>query len=255
MSIDRQQLRRSISDMYGDVARYPRGDFHFCTGRSLMELLGYSPALLDQVPTGALQSFAGVGHHLELAPIQRGELVLDLGSGTGSDVFCASLAAGPAGRAVGLEMTAAMLQKASENQAASGLSNVEFVKGYVEEPPFEPESFDCVMSNGVVNLTPDKGCVFAAVRRLLKPGGRFMFSDIVTGVDLPASVRENCELWAECIGGALEQTRYLKLIEHAGLSIDRVHRNERYEFKGQSTREAAQKFQVRSLSILAYRRP
>ena len=101
MSIDRDQLRGYISDMYSDVARFPRGDFHFYIGRPLMERLGYAKDVLDRVPPGALESFAGVGHHLDLAPIQSGERVLDLGSGAGSDVFCAAVQAGPDGRAVG----------------------------------------------------------------------------------------------------------------------------------------------------------
>ena len=151
-------------------------------------------------------------------------------------------------------MTAPMLDKARKNLAASEFSNVEFVEGYIEALPFEAESFDCVMSNGVINLTPDKAAVFAEVKRVLKPGGRLMFSDIVTGVELPASVRENCELWAECIGGALEQTDYLRLIDEAGLPIERVRSNETYDFAGDSTRGAASKFQVKSLAILAYRR-
>jgi arsenite methyltransferase len=254
MSIDREELRGHISNMYSDVARFPRGDFHFYIGRPLMEQLGYAKDVLDRVPAGALESFAGVGHHLDLAPIQSGERVLDLGSGAGSDVFCAAVLAGPNGRAVGLDMTAAMLDKARKNLDAFEFSNVEFVEGYIEALPFDAGSFDCVMSNGVINLTPDKAAVFAEVRRVLKPGGRFMFSDIVTGVELPASVRENCELWAECIGGALEQTHYLRMIDEAGLPIERVRRNEKYEFAGNSTRGAASKFQVRSVAILAHRK-
>jgi ubiquinone/menaquinone biosynthesis C-methylase UbiE len=253
VSIDREQLRGFVSDLYGDVARFPRGDFHFPTGRPLMERLGYDPSVLDEVPDSALESFAGVGHHFDLAPIRAGERVLDLGSGAGSDAFCAALAAGEQGEVTGLDMTDAMLEKSRASLPNFRLASVRFERGFVESPPFEDGSFDVVVSNGVINLTVDKPSVFAAIHRLLSPGGRLMFSDIVTGLELPESVRENCELWAECIGGAIEQTRYLRMIENAGLRIETVKRNERYEFSQESTRTAAQKFQVRSISVLAHR--
>jgi arsenite methyltransferase len=254
MSIDIDQLRGFISALYGDVARYPRGDFHFPTGRPLMELLGYTPSVLDQVPPRALESFAGVGHHFDLAPIRAGERVLDLGSGAGSDAFYAALAAGPSGSVVGLDMTEAMLEKARQNLGVFSLSNVSFELGHIESPSFDERTFDVIISNGVLNLTPDKASVFAEVRRLLLPGGRLLISDIVTGIELPDSVRENCELWAECIGGALEKSSYLRLIEAAGLSIQAVKNNERYQFQQDSTKNAAKKFQVQSISLLAYRK-
>ena len=255
MSIDRDQLRQFISDLYSDVARFPRGDFHFPTGRALMERLGYEPAALDRVPSGALESFAGVGYHFDLAPITPGERVLDLGSGAGSDVFVAALGAGDAGRVTGLEMTDIMLDKARANSQKFEGAGVSFERGYLESPPFGDASFDVIISNGVINLTPEKPAVFAHIRRMLAPGGRLMFSDIVTGVDLPKSVRDNCELWAECIGGAMEQSAYLRMIEDAGLKIETVKRNDQYAFTQESTKSAANKFQVRSIGVLAYRNP
>jgi SAM-dependent methyltransferase len=218
-----------------------------------MERLGYLPSVLDDVPTSALESFAGVGYHFDLEPIRAGERVLDLGSGAGSDVFYAALAAGEQGRVTGLDMTDSMLEKSRTSAQKFRLTNVSLERGYVESPPFDDGAFDVVISNGVINLTVDKPSVFAAIHRLLATGGRLMFSDIVTGVELPQSVRENCELWAECIGGAIEQSRYLRTIEDAGLKIETVKYNERYEFSQDSTRSAAQKFQVRSISVLAHR--
>lgn len=252
MSIDLGQLRQYISALYSDVAKYPRGDFHFPTGRPIMETLGYDAALLDQIPKTSLESFAGVGHHFGLAPLRPGEVVLDLGSGSGSDLFYAALQVAPGGRAVGIDMTDEMLEKGKKSVAATGLSHVEFVKGFIEALPFADDQFDAVISNGVINLTPAKPEVFAGIKRVLKPAGRLMFSDIVTGVELPESVRENCELWAECIGGAEEQQRYLRQIEDAGLRVETVCNNA-YEFSEGSTLNAAKKFQVRSVSILAYR--
>ena len=251
MEIDLDELRRYISDMYTDLALLPRGEFHFPTGRPLLERLGYAKALLDQIPSGAMESFAGVGHHFELDPLGEGERVLDLGSGAGTDAFFAALSVGPTGQVIGLDMTPAMLAKATGNLEASSLSNLSFQEGYAETIPFEDASFDVVISNGVINLCPVKSQVFSEIRRVLVPGGRLMFSDIVTGVELPDSVRENCALWAECIGGAQEANRYLEMIADAGLTVEKHCPNSSYQFTQDSTLSAAQNFAVHSLSILA----
>ncbi len=253
MSINVHELRGYISAMYSDVARFPRGEFHFPTGRPIMERLGYQQQFLDRLPPKAMESFAGVGHHFGMAPLQSGEHVLDLGSGSGSDVFHAALQVGSGGRAVGIDMTDQMLSKARKLAESFEIENVEFVEGHIEELPFDDASFDCVISNGVVNLAVDKSVIFEGVKRILKPGGRMMFSDIVTGVELPTSVRENCELWAECIGGACEQQDYLRILTDAGLRLETCRINDEYKFTQQSTISAADKFQVRSVSILAYK--
>lgn len=253
MNIDLQELRGYIADMYTDVATLPRGKFHFPTGRPLLELLGYSPELLDKIPIGATESFAGVGYHFDLEPLREGERVLDLGSGAGTDVFFAALQVGAKGRVTGIDMTEAMLDKALRNLEVSLLANVSFQKGYAESLPLDDESFDVVISNGVINLSPVKDTVFSEIHRVLVPGGRLMFSDIVTGVELPDSVRDNCALWAECIGGAQESQRYLRLIERAGFKIEKTSPNDSYAFTRGSTQNAAQKFRVRSISILARR--
>jgi len=253
MDIDLQELRGYIADMYTDVATLPRGNFHFPTGRPLLEMLGYSPDLLDKVPLGAIESFAGVGYHFDLEPLREGERVLDLGSGSGTDAFFAALQVGAKGHVTGLDMTDAMLEKAHRNLEVSSLSNVSFKKGFAESLPLDDQSFDVVISNGVINLSPVKETVFAEIRRVLVPGGRLMFSDIVTGVELPDSVRDNCALWAECIGGAQEAQRYLRLIEKAGFKIEKTSPNDSYEFTQDSTLSAAKKFRVHSISILARR--
>jgi len=130
---------------------------------------------------------------------------------------------------------------------------VSFKKGYAESLPLDDQSFDVVISNGVINLSPVKETVFAEIHRVLVPGGRLMFSDIVTGVELPDSVRDNCALWAECIGGAQESQRYLRLIEKAGFKIEKTSPNDAYSFSQDSTQNAAAKFRVHSISILARR--
>jgi len=253
MDIDLQELRGYISDMYTDVATLPRGKFHFPTGRPILEMLGYSPELLDKIPIGAIESFAGVGYHFGLEPLREGERVLDLGSGAGTDAFFAALHVGATGHVTGIDMTDAMLEKAFRNLEATSLSNLSFKKGYAESLPLDDESFDAVISNGVINLSPVKDTVFKEIRRVLVPGGRLMFSDIVTGVELPDSVRDNCALWAECIGGAQESQRYLRLIEKAGFEIEKTSANESYGFTQDSTQNAAEKFRVHSISILARR--
>ena len=253
MNIDLQELRGYIADMYTDVATLPRGKFHFPTGRPLLEELGYDPALLDKIPSGAMESFAGVGHHFGLEPLREGERVLDLGSGAGTDAFFAALQVGASGSVTGIDMTDAMIEKALRNLEMSSLSNVSFKKGFAESLPLDDESFDVVISNGVINLSPVKDTVFAEVRRVLAPGGRLMFSDIVTGVELPDSVRDNCALWAECIGGAQESQRYLRQIERAGFKVEKTSPNESYAFSQDSTQNAAEKFRVHSISILARR--
>jgi arsenite methyltransferase len=251
--IELQQLRGYISDMYSDVARFPRGDFHFPTGRPIMERLGYAQKWLDRLPAKAMESFAGVGHHFDLDPLREGERVLDLGSGSGSDAFHAALQVTPAGRVVGIEMTEAMLVKARGIAEAEAIARVEFVKGHIEELPFEAGSFDCVISNGVINLAVDKAAIFAGAFRVLAPGGRLMISDIVTGVELPKSVRENCQLWAECIGGAVEQRQYLDLISASGLQVATHAVNDEYRFVQEATASAAERFKVRSISVLAFK--
>jgi arsenite methyltransferase len=251
MAIDLQELRGYISNMYADVARFPRGDFHFPIGRPILEALGYPPQELDRIPPAALESFAGVGFHMDLDPLKEGESVLDIGSGAGTDSFYAALRVGKTGSVVGLDMTDAMLEKSERTRAEHDFAQVRFQKGHAEELPFADSSFDAVISNGVINLTPEKKHTFSQIHRVLKPGGRLMFSDIVTGVTLPESVRENCTLWAECIGGAVEQNAYLGILSSVGFTIESSRQNPQYQFKKDSTTQAALKFQVRSLSILA----
>jgi arsenite methyltransferase len=249
--VDAAELRDRVRAMYRDVAQQPRGEYHFETGRALAERLGYPAGWLDAVPAEALASFAGVGHMLDLAAIEPGETVLDLGSGAGTDAFIAAHLAGPTGRVTGVDMTDAQLAKARRLRDDAGLPQLVFVEGYIEEPPAEPESIDVVISNGVVNLAPDKEAVFRALARALRPGGRLAIADIVSERELIERTRRNVSLWAACIAGAVPHERYLGAIEAAGLRIEKVRANPAYEFLSPRAREAADRYGVTSVTVLA----
>jgi arsenite methyltransferase len=253
-TLDTQELEQRVKHMYEDVARDPGADFHFETGRALAERLGYPAAALDRIPAAAIDSFAGVGHFLDLAALEPGHAVLDLGSGSGMDSFLAALAVEPDGRVVGVDMTDEQLAKARRLAAAAGIDNAEFRQGYIEDPPVDAASIDCVISNGVINLSPDKPAVFAAVARALRPGGRLALADIVTTEQLPEGVTCDASLWAACIGGAMQRDGYREAIEAAGLEIVEWRENEQYRFVSERADNAVRKYGVTSISLLA-RRP
>jgi len=250
-ALDTQELEQRVKGMYEEVARHPDAEFHFETGRALAERLGYSPADLDRIPAPAIDSFAGVGHFLQLAGIEPGERILDLGSGSGMDSFLAALAVGPTGRVIGVDMTDEQLAKARQLAAEAGVANVEFREGYIEDPPVEAGTVDCVISNGVINLSPDKDAVFAAAARALRPGGRLALADIVSGTQLPEGVTCDASLWAACIGGAMQRDGYRQAIEAAGFTIEAWRQNTEYRFVSERADNATQKYGVTSISLKA----
>jgi arsenite methyltransferase len=251
--LDTADLAERVRGMYQEVALHPDHEFHFETGRPLAERLGYPATDLDRIPAAAIDSFAGVGYFLDLAAITPGETVLDLGSGSGIDSFLAALAVGGAGSVIGIDMTAEQLTKAGDLAADAGVANVEFREGQIEEPPVDPGSVDCVISNGVINLSPDKPAVFAAAAAALRPGGRLAIADIVSAKQLPEGVTCDASLWAACIGGAMQRDHYLEAIEAAGFEIAEVRENERYRFISDRADNATQKYGVTSISLLARR--
>ena len=250
-AVDVNELRGKVQAMYRRVAREPGGEFHFEMGRPLAERLGYAPADLDQVPPGALESFAGVGHYFDLAALKEGETVLDLGSGSGADAFIAAYRVGARGRVIGIDMTPEQLEKSAQLAERAGLRQATFRMGYLEELPVEDSSIDCVISNGVINLCPDKERVFAEIARVVRPGGRLALADIITEKPLPESVTCDSTLWAACIGGAAERVRYRAAIEGAGLRVVRVRDNPEYRFLSGSAQGATKQYGVGSVSILA----
>jgi ubiquinone/menaquinone biosynthesis C-methylase UbiE len=251
VAFDPKELESKVKAMYRSVAETPQGEFHFEMGRALAERLGYPPADLDRIPAEAIESFAGVGYYFHLADLKEGETVLDLGSGSGMDTFVAALKVGPRGKVVGVDMTDEQRAKAERLRLRDGFANVRYLKGYIEEVPWPAASVDAVISNGVINLAPDKSKVFAEAARLLKPGGRFAISDIVTEVPLPESIVCNSTLWAACIGGAAQQDNYRAQIERAGLRVVTVEDNPAYQFISDNARGASKKFGVKSVSLLA----
>jgi arsenite methyltransferase len=250
-AVDRAALEQKVKSMYSDVAANPHGDFHFEMGRAMAERLGYAPADLDRIPTEAIDSFAGVGHFFHLAALQPGEHVVDLGSGSGMDSFIAARRVGPTGRVVGIDMTDAQLEKATKLAAARAIAMLTYQKAYIEETGLPANSFDCVISNGVINLAADKSRVFQEVARLLKRGGRLALADIVTDVPLPENVVCNADLWAACIGGAAQREDYRTAIEAAGLRVERTEDNSEYRFISERAQKATGKWGVKSVSILA----
>jgi ubiquinone/menaquinone biosynthesis C-methylase UbiE len=252
--LDTNELKQRVQGMYEEVALEPEREFHFETGRQLAERLGYPRADLDRIPAAAIDSFAGVGYFLDLAAIAAGEIVLDLGSGSGMDSFLAALATGPDGTVIGVDMTDAQLAKARRLGEEGGFAQAHFREGYIETPPVDDASVDCAISNGVINLSPDKPAVFAAVARALRPGGRLALADIVTEHQLPEGVTCDAALWAACIGGAMQRDGYRQAIEAAGLVIESWRTNTQYRFVSERADNATQKYGVTSISLLARRR-
>jgi ubiquinone/menaquinone biosynthesis C-methylase UbiE len=251
--LDIADLEARVKAMYEQVATQPQREFHFETGRDLAERLGYPAADLDSIPAAAVESFAGVGYFLDLAAIQPGETVLDLGSGSGTDSFLAAIATGLTGRVIGVDMTAAQLAKSRHLATSAAMMNVEFRDGHIERPPADDASIDCVISNGVVNLSADKQAVFQAAATVLRPGGRLVIADIVSAVRLPDAVTCDASLWAACVGGAAQRDDYLDAIRAAGFHISTIRENREYRFRSDRAVGATTTYGVTSVSIVATR--
>jgi ubiquinone/menaquinone biosynthesis C-methylase UbiE len=248
--VDFVELEAKVRQVYRQVAEQPHARYHFQMGRALAQRLGYPDDLLASIPESAVESFAGVGYFFDLADLQPGEAVIDLGSGSGMDALIAAGLVGPAGRVVGVDFTLEQLTKARRLAAQVSVDQVEFRAGRIDRLPADSESFDCAISNGVINLSPDKQRVFAEAARVLRPGGRLAIADIVTTQQLTEAIVSNADLWASCIGGAAQQDAYRDLIEAAGLTIKATRVN-LYEFLSRQARNASVKYGVHSISLLA----
>jgi ubiquinone/menaquinone biosynthesis C-methylase UbiE len=212
-----------VREKYGQAAqRVAAGQANGCCGASALEGCDpitsdlYDTAQAGEVPEKAMQASLGCGNPTALAELRPGETVLDLGSGGGIDVLLSAKRVGPQGKAYGLDMTDDMLALAEENKRKSGLTNVEFLKGEIEQIPLPDNSVDVIISNCVINLSGDKDRVLKEAFRVLKPGGRFAVSDVMVRGEVPALIKKSMELWVGCIAGALADHEYVKKLALAG---------------------------------------
>ena len=238
MTQNNDNIRKSVSEFYGKEVTAPAKSC--CCGDSAVskgiaaKVAGYTREELAALPPDAVANSFGCGNPLAFSEVREGQVVLDLGSGAGIDILLAGKKVGPTGKAIGIDMTDEMLARARENIAASGLDNVEVRRGIIEELPVEDSSVDWVISNCVINLSPEKHRVFAEIARVLKPGGQMLVSDIVAS-DLPEWVRKNSALYGSCIAGAIGEEEYLAGLRAAGL-VEAVVR-ERFVYDPGSLRE------------------
>ena len=223
---NRDELKEVVREKYGRAAsRVKRGKTSCCgTAPSATGCCDpitsnlYSAAQAGEVPEDALSASLGCGNPTALAELKAGEIVLDLGSGGGIDVILSARRVGPTGRAYGLDMTDEMLALAQENLRTSGVANVEFLRGEIENIPLPADTVDVIISNCVINLSGDKDRVLREAFRVLKPGGRFAVSDVVVRGEVPDAIRKSMELWVGCIAGALSETDYRAKLAAAGFS-------------------------------------
>ncbi|MBX7132118.1 MAG: arsenite methyltransferase [Fimbriimonadaceae bacterium] len=239
-STDLNDLRDTVREKYGNAAlAVSEGatavsccESSCCSGTTEDPITSnlYSDSEAAEIPDAALQASLGCGNPTALAQLNPGETVLDLGSGGGIDVLLSAKRVGPTGHAFGLDMTDEMLALAAKNKAESGLSNVTFLKGHIEEIPLPNNSVDVIISNCVVNLSGDKDQVLREAFRVLKPGGRFAISDVVVEGEMPDSIRKDMELFVGCVAGALEYDDYLDRLAKAGFVDATIEATRRYEF-------------------------
>lgn len=195
LGLDLSELRQAISKEYEEVADNPGRGFHFHTGRPLTRILGYKEKWLDGIPESSIESFVGTGNPFSLGEIRPGERVLDIGCGAGIDSLIAAKKVGPDGKVVGIDMTEAMLDKARQASETADLKQVEFRLGHAENLPVPDNWADVVISNGVINLTPDKEATFREMARALKPEGRLQIGDILVQKKVPDSAKREIDLW------------------------------------------------------------
>ena len=229
-------IKEVVKEKYGQAAlRVHTGSSSCCGASTATESCCdpittnlYNAAQASQIPEDALKASLGCGNPTALAQLNPGETVLDLGSGGGIDVLLSARRVGPTGKAYGLDMTDEMLALARENQRKSGVENVEFLRGEIEDIPLPDNSVDVIISNCVINLSADKDRVLREAFRVLKPGGRFAVSDVVVHGDVPAEVRQNVLLWVGCIAGALQDTEYTSKLGDAGFQAIEVEPTRTY---------------------------
>ncbi len=248
--VNRDDLRNEIKAKYTEVALEPEKGFHFHTGRSLARMLGYDDADLDRLPASNVDSFAGTGNPFSLGRLRPGETVIDIGCGAGFDTLQAAQQVGSSGRVIAVDMTEAMLAKTRSAAAELGLENVDTRLGYAEDLPVADGTADVVISNGVINLTPDKARVMQEVWRILRPGGRFQIADISVRKEVPQSAKDDINLWSSCIAGALLDAEWRWLMDDLGF-VDVRWGMEVDVFSGSEHESDAAEFETRGITFVA----
>lgn len=216
LKVNLDELRTSIRAEYSAVANEPDRGFHFHTGRKLAGILGYQNAWLDLLPSSAIESMAGTGNPFSLGELKPGEHVVDCGSGSGTDSLIAAHMVGSSGYVIGVDMTPEMLAKARRNALEAGMMNVEFREGYLESLPVEDGWADVIISNGVLNLVPDKEAALGEMFRVLKPGGRLQIADIALQKPVPEDAKSDVTLWTGCIAGGVLKAQLERKVSAAG---------------------------------------
>ncbi|MGH7570207.1 MAG: methyltransferase domain-containing protein [Gemmatimonadales bacterium] len=243
-SNQREVIFDAVRAMYTAVATSPQQAFHFPTGRRACAYVGYPADQLDRLPPSAVESFAGVGYPFAAGVIRPGDVVLDVGSGSGTDALLAALVVAPEGRVYGLDMTPAMRAKLRRNAETLGMRNVELLDGNAEDIPLPDASVTVVTSNGVINLVPDKPRAVAEIFRVLQPSGRVQIADIVVETLPSNACRAQPQLWAECIVGATTEVDYLETFRQAGFeNVELVSRQDYFAASSSAeTRQVAAGF-------------
>jgi arsenite methyltransferase len=252
VGLDLTDLREAIQKEYEAVANEPDKGFHFHTGHKLANMLDYREMWLKDIPESAVNSFAGTGNPFSIKAISSGERVVDVGCGAGMDSFIAGKFVGQSGYVIGVDMTYAMNKKAKNALLNSNFNNVEFRKGFAEDLPVENNWADVVISNGVINLTPDKELTFREMFRILKPGGRLQVADIIVTKPVPVESKQKVELWTGCIAGGMEEDEMWNILNETGfIDISINGWNDIYAGAPQSS--SAEYFGTYGVTILAYK--
>ncbi len=249
-AVERDELRRRISDKYRDVATTPEVGFHFHTGQPLARMLGYPDAVVEGLPEGSVESFAGTGNPFLFGELHPGETAVDVGCGAGFDTLIAAQQVGPTGKVIGVDMTAEMREKARAGAAALGVKNVEIRDGYAEDLPVESGTVDVVISNGVINLCPDKPAVMQEIFRVLKPGGRIQIGDILVHKPVPQDAKDDIDLWSNCIAGSLLDNEWPSLLKIIGFRDIEIS-NEVDVYSGSKHESDAREFDTRGITVFA----
>ena len=212
----KDEIKEAVKEKYGKVAKDPCATFNFPVGKEFALKVGYPKDVLDKLPQSMYESFTGANNPQPFIGLKGGEVILDLGCGAGLDLYFYAKAVGPAGKVCGLDISEEMVAKANKNMDALGIKNVEIKSGHSDNLPFPDSFFDCVASNGIYNLSPDKEKVMAEGYRVLKPGGRTVFCEIVLKERLSEDVRKSIDDWFRCIGGAMPEADFISMMKKVG---------------------------------------